>query len=93
MRFRVTYADGRTEEVEAIPSARRALEASTGKTLVDNISSGFSDWADLLVHETLRIRHGETRPLEQWLETVDRLELQREEPVDPTGGEELTPDD
>jgi hypothetical protein len=91
-RFKVTYSDGREDVVRPIPAARRRLEADTGKTLAQNMSSGFSDWADFLVHETLRIRQNETRPIEQWLESVDVLGMEfvlpdAEDVPDPTGGE------
>lgn len=75
MEFKVTYADGRVDEVGVIPSARRAVEAEYDKPMTEIIKSGKSDWCDLLVWTVLKIRHSEARTLDDWLATVDRLEF------------------
>lgn len=89
--FRITYADGRVDEVHVIPSARRAYEQEHNESILHAMESLRSDWADEIVWHTLRLRHGLTEGLDEWLLTVDRLELLR--PVDPTSGTGQIPDD
>lgn len=91
MEFRVTYADGSTADgIALIPSARRAIEAEYGKPFIEVVQSGFSDWTDLAVHTFLRIRCGEERPLDEWLATVDRLEVELEAPKESPSGKDPT---
>lgn len=88
--IRVTYEDGESTEITVIPSARRAYEAEHGESIAAAMGSGFSGWADFLAWKTLQVRHGETRDLDEWLATVDRLEVAFE-PVDPPSGTGRTP--
>lgn len=94
MKFRVTYADGsQVEGIPVIPSARRAVEAEYGKQLVEVMGSGFSDWTDLVVWTFLKIRCGEVRSLDDWLATVDRLEVEMEAPKASTSAKDQSTSD
>lgn len=77
MKFKITYEnEAEPVEVLAIPLARRQLEEEHKRPLLELMGEGFGAWAEELVHRTLVIRAGESRSLEEWLRTVDAIELQ-----------------
>lgn len=81
MEFKVTYADGsKAEGITLIPSARRAIEAKYGKPFIDVVVGAMSDWSDEAVHTFLTLRRGESRTLDEWLATVDKIEASLDSP-------------
>lgn len=88
MEFKVTYADGTVAEgVKLIPSAARAIEAEFGQPFREALESGMEGPYHLAVWTFLRVRCGETRTLEEWLDDVDALEVEVPDGKRPTSGQ------
>lgn len=71
----MTAADGETRRVRVPPSARRAFEHEHQKPLIVAMAEGFSDWIDFLAWKTFQLRHGVTAELDEWLDTIDAINV------------------
>jgi hypothetical protein len=85
MEFKVTYADGTVADgISVIPSAIRAVESEYGKPINEVSQTGFSGWIDLVCWTYVRARLNEDRPLEEWLDSVDKIEIAQAAKPTPT---------
>lgn len=75
MQFRITYLDGRTEELKAVPSALLAYEQTFDGPVGAQVASGRNEWAYWLCWKTKQVRDNETRGFEEWLTTCDDIVL------------------
>jgi hypothetical protein len=73
MQFRITYADGRTEELKAVPSALLAYEQEFDRPAVAEMSTGRNHWAYWLCWKTKTVRENESRSFEDWLTLCDDI--------------------
>lgn len=85
MRFRVIYLDGTEVEVPRTASALRAFEEKHQRSLFEIIREGMSWWADELAYASTVQLNGEERDFDEWLATVERIQMATPA-VDPTGG-------
>lgn len=88
MEVDVTYASGETVRVTVPPKARRNFEREFEAPLARRMASGFSDWLDYLAHQSLVLRHNESRDIEAWMDDVDRLALVLHDEPDDAGDED-----
>lgn len=80
LRLTVTPSGGDTFEVVVPGKALLDWEAEHHEPLQKSINSGLSACAYQVAHAALQQRAGETRPYEEWLETIDDITMQ---PTDP----------
>jgi len=91
VQFALDFADGsRVEGIRVIPSAVRAIEAEHGQPFSEVATFNREDWMLLAAWTFLRVRRGEVRPFDEWLDTVDEIQIATVDDTDrPTSG--LTP--
>ncbi len=76
LRLAVEYADGtRVEGIRVIPSATRAIEAEFNEQFSKVATFDREDWMHTAAWTFLKLREGEDRPFDEWLATVDRLQI------------------
>jgi len=76
IQFAVDYEDGeRAEGIRVIPSAVRALEAEHGCRFGELAKFDREDWMWTAVHIFLTLRRGEERDFDEWLDSVDQIQM------------------
>ncbi len=87
LRLAVEYADGtRVEGIRVIPSATRAIEAEFNEQFSKVATFDREDWMHTAAWTFLKLREGEDRPFDEWLATVDRLQIGVADDDRPTSG-------
>lgn len=89
IRLRITPAEGDPEEIPLLPTVIRELEQQHGKPWHEIVQLN-SEWAFYAAHRYLQIRRNESRPLEEWLKTLDDLQVAKAD-VDPTSAPDQRP--
>lgn len=81
--LRITPAEGEPEEVPLLPAVIRELEQKHGKPWAEVVTLN-SEWAFYAAWRHMQLRRGESRSLDEWLVTLDDLQVGRSDEPDPS---------